>query len=76
MVYYRGKAKALRRYKGLVQVAQGVVQTLKHPAGATLDSLLGVEKSLLQCLDDADTPLLSQITQIINREMEKPSADR
>ena len=74
---FRGKTSAIHRFCGLVQIAQGVVETLRHTGGATQDSLLGVEKGLLQCLDDPDTmPLLSQLTQNINREMDKPNNER
>ena len=39
---------AIERNAGILQIVQGVVQTLKSPLATKHDSLLAVEKGLLQ----------------------------
>ena len=77
----RGKTTAMRRNCGLLQLVLATIQAMKHGAAPTQDSLLGVEKGLLQGLGDEDqgdgglSPL-AQLTHTLQREAKLPVEDR
>ncbi len=58
-------------------MTQAVLQTLQGTSLAKQDSLLGVEKGLVQGLGDMESSdLLTQLTQTISRERDKQNKDR
>ena len=62
---------------GLLQIAQAVLETLKHPSGSQQDSLLGIEKGLVQSLGESrNGELLAQLTQTVTRESDRPVNER
>lgn len=70
---------AIRRNCGLLQLVLATIQSLKSPKSAVHDSLLAVEKGLLQVLGDdsgADISPLSQLAQTLQRENKKPKEER
>ena len=74
---FRGKTGPVRKHCGLLQVAQAVLETLQHPSGSRQDSLLGIEKGLVQGLGDAQNgEMLTQLTQTITRESDRPASER
>ena len=74
---HRGKAGPIRKHCGLLQIAQAVLETLKHPSGSQQDSLLGIEKGLVQGLSESrNGELLSQLTQTVTRESDRPANER
>ena len=76
-LYFRGKAAPIRKHCGLLQVTQAVLETLQHPSGDRQDSLLAVEKGLLQVLSEAQNgELLWKLTQTVSRETDRPTNER
>ena len=74
---HRGKAGPIRKHCGLLQIAQAVLETLKHPSGSQQDSLLGIEKGLVQSLGESrNGELLAQLTQTVTRESDRPVNER
>ncbi len=77
MVFCRGIAGPMRKHCGLLQVAQAVLETLQGPGDAQQDSLLGLEKGLVQSAGDATHgQLLTQLTHTVTRDSGKPLTER
>lgn len=69
--------KAIRAHSGLLQLCKAVADTLQSQVLEVSDSMLGVEKGLLQSLGDEDSPsVLKQITATIEKDLEKPVTER
>lgn len=67
---------AVKKHCGLLQLVLAIIQTIGHPSFAKLDSLLALEKGLLQCLGDEDSQSpVRQILQIIGQD-ERHSSGR
>lgn len=66
---FKGKTMAIKKHCGLLQLVLAIIQTIGHPGFAKLDSLLALEKGLLQCLGDEDSQSpVRQILQIIRQD--------
>lgn len=74
---FRGRTDSIRKHCGLLQLVLATIQTMEHPSLAKLDSQLGLEKGLLQCLgdEDAQSPT-QQILQILQRDSNLPPSER
>ncbi|KAK2189953.1 hypothetical protein NP493_92g01011 [Ridgeia piscesae] len=69
LMLFKQNNQAIHRNSGLLQIAMATFEALKCTALSKQDSLLGVEKGLIQCLGEDDTAgTLSQLTQTLSRE--------
>jgi len=77
LLYCRGHGTSVRKNSGLLQLVLAVVQTLRHPSQAKLDTLLGIEKGLLQCLGDEKTVSpLGQLEETLKNELKISTSER
>lgn len=76
---FKGQTKSIRKHCGLLQLLLATIQMMKNSASvARLDSLLAMEKGLLQCLGDDEenqSPTV-QILQILKRDLQLPLSER
>ena len=74
---FRGNVKAIKSHIGVVQISKAVTDTLLSQKLEVNDSLLGIEKGLIQSLGDEDSPsVLKQISLTIEKDLEKPPEER
>ncbi|XP_074654254.1 sec1 family domain-containing protein 2-like isoform X2 [Tubulanus polymorphus] len=73
---FKNDIDALTNNSGVLQVALAVVKALKNPDCTKWDSLLGVERLLLQNMGDEDCPsAASQIVQLIDGQLRKKESE-
>ena len=60
----------------MLQLASAVQQTLRHPLLARQDSLLGIEKGLLQDVSDDVTSPFQQMIKLLEQYVETAEHER
>ena len=74
---YRGKPRPISKNKGLLQIVLAVLEALQHPDQHKIDSLLGVEKGLIQTVGESSGPSpLRQLIQTLEKEKALPENER